>query len=188
MLHRIAEMIVSHFEERGIINASEQEREVYIYGFDIAIYGVTSTLSVILVGLLFSRLPETLLLLTVFYTNQTLGGGFHANSHLSCFLTMLAGQMLFFAFLLISIPVGICTVILLLSLTILYWYPVVLHKNKRYLMSKMPYFIRRSRIAIIIEMLFSLLVLFFGSQRLIQALCLSLLLSAVSRMSAVIRR
>lgn len=87
-MRQISEYIVKLFEKRGVICASAEEREVYIYGFDIAIYTFLSTLGLFFIGWMAGRPNETTLLIFVYYINQSFGGGFHASSHLMCFLTM----------------------------------------------------------------------------------------------------
>ena len=87
-MRQISEYIVKLFEKRGVICASAEEREVYIYGFDIAIYTFLSTLGLFFIGWMAGRPIETTLLIFLYYINQSFGGGFHASSHLMCFLTM----------------------------------------------------------------------------------------------------
>ena len=94
-MRQISEYIVKLFEKRGVICASAEEREVYIYGFDIAIYTFLSTLGLFFIGWMAGRPIETTLLIFVYYINQSFGGGFHASSHLMCFLTMVLGELLF---------------------------------------------------------------------------------------------
>lgn len=58
-MRQISEYIVRLFEKRGVICASAEEREVYIYGFDIAIYTFLSTLGLFFIGWMAGRPIET---------------------------------------------------------------------------------------------------------------------------------
>ena len=64
-MRQISEYIVKLFEKRGVICASAEEREVYIYGFDIAIYTFLSTL-----GLFFLSLIHILRKMELFVISQ----------------------------------------------------------------------------------------------------------------------
>ena len=66
-MRQISEYIVKLFEKRGVICASAEEREVYIYGFDIAIYTFLSTLGLFFIGWMAGRPIETTLLIFVYY-------------------------------------------------------------------------------------------------------------------------
>lgn len=73
MIQATAKAIVSLFERRGAIRPDE--REVYIYGCDIALYTLFSTLGLLALGAALGRLRETALCVGIFYMNQSFGGG-----------------------------------------------------------------------------------------------------------------
>lgn len=90
-MHQFAEMIVRALEKRTIIPAADHE--VYVYGFDAALYTFLSTAGLVLIGCVLGQGIETLIIISLFYVNQTLGGGFHASTHLNCFITMVLGLL-----------------------------------------------------------------------------------------------
>lgn len=94
MMQWIAEKIVAALDRQGVLRHSS--KEVYVYGFDIAIYTFVSTLGLFFIGWIGGKPWETILLIALYYTNQSAGGGFHASSHLNCFLSMAAGLSYFF--------------------------------------------------------------------------------------------
>lgn len=188
MIHDVAEKIVDYLESRHIITASTEEREIYVYGFDIAIYSVVSTLGLLLIGLLLSMPMETCVLVTVFYINQTFGGGFHANSHAACFFVMSMGLFVFRVLMLIKIPISICCVAAVLSIAVFFHYPVILHKNKLYLKYKIPSFTKRSYLITGLESAAYFLLLIMGQQYQIQVLAVSMMLCAISRTAAAVRQ
>ena len=102
MIKRIAEGIVSYLERHNAIDV--ENRDVYVYGCDIAVYTIASTIGLIAIGAGFGYFIETLELIFVFYTNQTLGGGYHAPTHLRCFITMATGLLAYIATFSFQIP------------------------------------------------------------------------------------
>ena len=74
MMQRLAIWIVSILEKKGALR-SGVSRETYIYGFDIAIYTFLSTFGLFLIGWIADRPIETALLIFLYYTNQSSGGG-----------------------------------------------------------------------------------------------------------------
>ena len=180
-MRHISEYIVRLFEKRGVICASAEEREVYIYGFDIAIYTFLSTLGLFFIGWMAGRPIETTLLIFVYYINQSFGGGFHASSHLMCFLTMVLGELLFLISFLLPYSLLACIGISVISLLFMWLHPLVLHPNKRYLKKKAPQLIKRSHQILLIETVLLVTFILLNIPDIIQTGSLALLLSAISR-------
>ena len=180
-MRQISEYIVKLFEKRGVICASAEEREVYIYGFDIAIYTFLSTLGLFFIGWMAGRPIETTLLIFVYYINQSFGGGFHASSHLMCFLTMVLGELLFLISFLLPYSLLACIGISVISLLFMWLHPLVLHPNKRYLKKKAPQLIKRSHQILLIETVLLVTFILLILPDIIQSGSLALLLSAISR-------
>lgn len=180
-MRQISEYIVKLFEKRGVICASAEEREVYIYGFDIAIYTFLSTLGLFFIGWMAGRPIETTLLIFVYYINQSFGGGFHASSHLMCFLTMVLGELLFLISFLLTYSLLAYIGISVISLLFMWLHPLVLHPNKRYLKKKAPQLIKRSHQILLIETVLLVTFILLNIPDIIQTGSLALLLSAISR-------
>lgn len=180
-MRQISEYIVRLFEKRGVICASAEEREVYIYGFDIAIYTFLSTLGLFFIGWMAGRPIETTLLIFLYYINQSFGGGFHASSHLMCFLTMVLGELLFLASFLLPYSLLTCIGISVISLLFMWMYPLVLHPNKSYLKKKAPQLIKRSRQILLVEIALLIVFILLNVPVIMQTISLTLLLSAISR-------
>ncbi|HIU15107.1 MAG TPA: accessory gene regulator B family protein [Candidatus Ventricola intestinavium] len=185
-MNQIAEAVISLLEKRGVIR--EESRAVYVYGLSQMIYTFLSTLGLLLIGLAAGRPAETALLIALFYTNQTYGGGYHANSHTRCFLTMTAGLLVFLVS--FSLPYSLpgCVALAGAGLALLYLRPLTLHPNKLYLAKKSRQFIRRSRKAVLLQALFFVLALLTGYAPLIRTLAMALFLCACSRMTAILIR
>lgn len=180
-MRQISEYIVKLFEKRGVICASAEEREVYIYGFDIAIYTFLSTLGLFFIGWMAGRPIETTLLIFVYYINQSFGGGFHASSHLMCFLTMVLGELLFLISFLLPYSLLACIGISVISLLFMWLHPLVLHPNKSYLKKKAPQLIKHSRQILLVEIALLIGFILLNVPVIMQTISLTLLLSAISR-------
>lgn len=169
-----------------LINLSTELIDVLAYGLDLFIYTVLSTIGLLLTGVLFSRFFESIIIILVYYINQTLGGGFHATSHMRCFLVMIIGELVSFAILHILNFFPISTVLSAASLFALWRYPLVLHPNKRYLGHKASAFIRRSRKWIMVQTLaFTTAVGMDVPQNYINAISVAFLIASFSRIVAV---
>ena len=72
--------------DHGLI--SEEDREIYEYGFEITIYTIWSTIVLLLIGLALRQLWASLIIVALFYTFQSTGGGYHADTHLKCLSTL----------------------------------------------------------------------------------------------------
>ena len=66
--------------------ADEKERNIIIYGLDIFIYNLTTTLIFLFFGFLTNTLLETVLFLVIHVAVQRKAGGYHASTRLGCFI------------------------------------------------------------------------------------------------------
>lgn len=186
MIMVMASAVVSFLEKRNVINS--KSREVYVYGCDIALYTFLSTTGLLVIGALFGRLWETAILISVFYLNQSLGGGFHASTHMRCFMTMAIGLLVFIVS--FAIPFNMRTVACLGfgASILLYCFPLILHRNKQHLINSADALMRRSRVAIAVQATILLGVLLTPYTTCAQSLAFSILISALSRSVAVLLR
>ena len=114
-MYAFSDWVISLFEKNGIV--LKHNRSTYVYGLDIFLYTILSTVGLLLIGYVSHHFYESVLLIILFYTNQTYGGGFHASSHT-------------------KVPPFVSVLIAALSFLFLYIHPLVLHKNKSFLASK----------------------------------------------------
>ena len=178
-MKRFAESMVEWLNKRGVLDIGQ--REVYVYGADLALYTLISTAGLLLVGALFCRFWETVLIVILYYTNQTIGGGYHATTHGRCFLTMLV--FLVAALLTYYLPITHWIEYLAfgISVLVLECIPLTLHPNKGYLKSREAAFAKRSRLIAAVESLIVLALMSADINAYTRACCLGLLVSAISR-------
>ena len=122
MVHRIVNMWVSS----GI--ATDEDRDVIEYGLDLLIFSFINIIAVMVTAMIMNRVLDTLLLLAVIIPLQSFGGGFHAKTHLRCFLIMYIGWWAVMALLpwITAIPATIITV---LSVIAVFCLAPVAHEN-----------------------------------------------------------
>ena len=182
MMKDVAKVIVSLFERRGAIRPDE--REVYIYGCDIVLYTLISTLGLLALGAAFGRLLEAVLCVGIFYINQSFGGGYHADTHMRCFVTMAAGLLIYILSLSLLLPPVVYWICGFLALVRLYAVPLVLHKNKAYLAGHKQKLIKRSRLVTLAQFPIFLLAGLLPGSGMAQVFGSALALCSVSRLAA----
>ena len=88
MLMSLSKIIIS-FIPNG--SCDEKQREICEYGCELWLYTILSTLGLFMIGL-FAKAPiEAIVIISIFYVCQSIGGGFHASTHIKCFFTMVYG-------------------------------------------------------------------------------------------------
>ena len=74
---------------RGILPSDDLD--TFAYGLDMLLFSLATFSALLLLGWLTGCLLETALLASVFSSLQSMGGGYHAQTHLRCFSLMLVG-------------------------------------------------------------------------------------------------
>ena len=180
MLPRI---LTQSFIKRGYI--SVEEREVYEYGFDITIYTIWSTATLLLIGLLLRQFFSAAILVFGFYIFQTTGGGYHAKSHLKCFLSMVAGLLVGLSAVFIKDHHILLWILLGIGAFLLLLIPLVLHPNKSYLEEERKRLTMKS-IAVTLSVLICVVVLNVFWNRMLHAFAAVFLLAGISRIAGKI--
>lgn len=143
MLNTISEKISTLLVNK---EDNPEEWEACAYGIEISLYSFISTAGLLLIGYLFSFFYQTSLLIVIYYGNQTTGGGYHASSHSACFITMAFGLLtciLIIQFKLLNVAYALLLGII--SGSYLWFNPLHLHNNKKYLSFRKESLIKRSR-------------------------------------------
>ena len=177
-MYAFSDWVIKLFEKNGIV--LKHNRSTYVYGLDIFLYTILSTAGLLLIGYVSHHFYESILLIILFYTNQTYGGGFHASSHTKCFLTM----TLISSF--IKVPPFVSVFIAALSFLFLYVHPLVLHKNKSFLANKSKLLVQKSRCVLSLEIMLFITLLFFKNEYYLQNFSIALLLCALSRKTSIL--
>lgn len=80
---------------------SAEDREIYIYGYEIIVSSLFGAFSVLLLGIILRSVIESLVFLIIFIVIRQCCGGYHANSYIKCiasfvlvFVLVIIGQRL----------------------------------------------------------------------------------------------
>lgn len=98
MYKKISQNITKKFVELGVI--SNDDSDIYIYGFELLVALLFTTITIILISLFIDKFVETVLYLVGFFSVRVICGGYHAKHHYSCFATT---TFTYFLFLLLNI-------------------------------------------------------------------------------------
>ena len=82
MIEKLAENVALLFLKKNIIE--KEDLEIYIYGSELLISEIVSTMIVIVIGIVAGRMFNTLLYLLVFTVIRVYAGGYHASTHRNC--------------------------------------------------------------------------------------------------------
>ena len=150
MLNSIAHRIVSTF-----LSDSEcsDTYEICAYGVELFLYSIISTLGLILIGIILNSTTNCFIIILVFYTCQSYGGGKHANSHIKCFGVMAAFMVTALLICFFNIPLWLSTVFATFSLVYLFMRPLVLHPHKEYLLGNKNSMEAKSRLCTLCHVL-----------------------------------
>ena len=179
--------VINHLTDRLIRcgRIPEKDRDVYLYGFDITFYTIWSTAALLLIGLLLRQFWAAVILVSGFYTFQSTGGGYHAKTHLRCFLTMVVGLLVGLSAVFIQDYYILLWSLLGIGSLLLFLVPLVLHPNKAYLETERKRLTIKS-IAVTLSLLVSVVVLNVFWDSMLYALAAVFLLAGVSRITGKI--
>ena len=178
---------ISHSMTKWLFSNTHNETQLLMcqYGLELWIYTIISTIGLVLIGVLFNAVLEASAIICIYYICQSNGGGFHASTHLKCFLTMACGLVVGLLLIKCRIINTVAPFAGVFSGFILLRYPLYLHQNKSYLKGDSSRLIKRSRYITICLIVLST-VLYFYNRQWFSVACVALLVSSASRMTAIL--
>ena len=93
MIAHMSKNISSFFIAQGII--SDEDREVYEYSFEILLSTLLSFIALAVISILSNSVIYTVLYLIGFIPLRMIAGGYHAKTHLRCFILLMLTYSLF---------------------------------------------------------------------------------------------
>lgn len=82
MIHRLSKMIANFLLSKNVI--SEENIDIYVYGYETIILGIIDLFIIITIGLIFNQLITMLIFFIMFISVRLYTGGYHANTVLKC--------------------------------------------------------------------------------------------------------
>ena len=95
MLHTMAVNIAHFFSVNSDVPFDEDDIELYAFGTELLIAGILETLAILALGMFAGKTLETISFLIGFIALRSYTGGYHAATHLKCFLTALFTYSIF---------------------------------------------------------------------------------------------
>ena len=178
--------LIFRYLSRGT-SMDEDAQAVCLYGIDIFLYTLISTMGLLLIGALAHRFFEAVIWITLYYLNQTFGGGYHATSHLKCFITMVIFLATCLLLLTVAIPLYLQILLLIVSSMLLFLFPLRLHENKRYLAKHSRFFVIRYRCVLLLEFCIAILLLLALPGQYAEMCMLGVATSAISRIVGILQ-
>lgn len=186
MIKKIEYNIINILISNDIID--ENECEIYAYGLDLLFNTILSTMILFLTGTFWGKMVECVIIITLFYISQSVGGGFHAKTRRKCMACMFFGLCIAMCLIRANLNISILLITGFGSIIVLWSFPLILHKNKLYLIIEKERLINRSKTYTCFFLVLFILFYFKGEYRIINSFSVALLLCACSRLAAIISK
>ncbi|MDR1753344.1 MAG: accessory gene regulator B family protein [Eubacterium sp.] len=85
MMNLLSLKITEIFLSEKII--SDEDIDIYVYGFEMVISNIITVIITILTGVLFGNLFDAFIFYTVFSSTRRFSGGYHASTYIGCKIT-----------------------------------------------------------------------------------------------------
>ncbi|HRF69854.1 MAG TPA: accessory gene regulator B family protein [Candidatus Pelethenecus sp.] len=109
----MAKKITNYYIKKGSIQKEEQE--VYEYCFDVMLSTLLNLVAIIIISVATKLFIEGAVFCIVFMTLRGIGGGYHANTHFFCFMTI----MIVFTIYVLLLKLVSTTILLYLTLSMI---------------------------------------------------------------------
>lgn len=130
MLNKMAVKITDKLVLKKIV--SDDMADIYIYGFELLISFFSSTIGVLIIGIILGRFLQTLMFLATFILLRSFTGGYHANTYAVCSIVTfsLFGMVLLLAKF-VFVPLYLYPILGLIGTVIMVWQVPIEHPNKK---------------------------------------------------------
>lgn len=131
MISKLAKSMALFLADKNLIAA--EDKEVYAYGAELLLSTVFNLIIALVIALITNTFWQCLVFLTSFVTIRIYAGGYHADTHRNCMLTLVCVQGLFVLiiknFSAEKVKVAI-SIMLMLSIAVIILLAPVAHPNK----------------------------------------------------------
>lgn len=158
LIRNISYRIVETIKKYRII--TEEDQDIYQYGMELLTSTFINLLLIITIGVIFDKLPQTILFLLEYCFVKRYAGGYHASTHARCILTfsvlytvMLLGFRVFQVYR-VTLSIFVIGIISIISVLIL---APVEDKNKPLEQEEIELYSFRSKQILLFEVVFNIL-------------------------------
>ncbi|HBR02726.1 MAG TPA: hypothetical protein DD738_08950 [Ruminiclostridium sp.] len=162
VLQQFAVSLTNSLLKQDIVK--EEDREIYVYGFEAMLSTVVNTVIVIAIGIFAGLLSQTLVFLISFAVLRVFCGGYHAKTHFGCiftFLVLYGLAMVSAAFIPLQYAAALSCFIGAVSTLFIFKYAPIEHKNRPILDNEFASFHRISRITAVVEFIIVMIISLF---------------------------
>lgn len=175
----IAKFLANYVIQKGTVE--EDEREMYEYGFQIAMESVLCIITCFIISLVLHTIPEGILFFVIFVPLRSYAGGLHLDNYWSCFsLSCLTFFAIMIAGKYLMIPIYIAFVILVfLELAVYKMYPVE-NINRVVEVDEDIYFKKKLQQFLLIDGSIAVICTIFGWDTYLQTIVLTFFMVAIT--------
>lgn len=124
-MKQLTDKLILTLISRNIIK--EEDKEIYIYGFNQTLFMMLNFITILIIGLLFNMLMETMIFMITYIPIRIYAGGYHARTQVKCYIFsvfMLISALYIIKLQLISNKLTIILLSVISSIIILYLAPI----------------------------------------------------------------
>jgi accessory gene regulator B len=152
----------------------QEDEQYYRYGLEVLISTSLSIISVIIISIIANRFFETLLYLAGFIPLRTAAGGYHAKTHLRCYLILIVSHLIFLSiifFLPVAAVMYLAYAAIGLAAVLIFVLAPIDDPNRPFTGDEHLKFKKRSRLALLVYVVAAVAVSFLSVQL---SLCIGL--------------
>ena len=133
MITKLSNKILQFLIKNGVVSDTEDDREYYQYGIEITVSSVLNIVLIMLLGVVYHSVVESLIFLFTFITLRKFTGGFHADTYFKCnasFCLVYTLVIAAYRYVMFSHTVPVCLALLAFDLTVIMIFCPVENVNK----------------------------------------------------------
>ncbi len=163
MIASMAQKVSSFFVFNDLIQ--KKDKKIYSYCFEILFSTVINLVFVLIVSVIFNKVPEMFFYLAGFIPLRRVAGGFHAKTHFRCFCTLVVTYSIFLMILsytAVHLNCFFFCILQGLSILFVFIFAPVQNENRPISKEERKRFQRKSRSMILAGCLFSMIIILFS--------------------------
>lgn len=133
MITKLSNKILQFLINNGVVSDTEDDREYYQYGIEITVSSILNIVLIMLLGVVYHSIIESLMFLFTFITLRKFTGGFHADTYFKCnasFCLVYTLVIAAYRYITISHTVPVCVALLAFDLVVIMIFCPVENVNK----------------------------------------------------------
>lgn len=133
MISKLSKKILQYLIDSGVVTNAEDDRDYYRYGIEITVSSILNIVLIMLLGVVYHSVIESLIFLFTFITLRKFTGGFHADTYFKCnasFCLVYTLVIAAYRYVMFSHTAPVCLALLAFDLTVIMIFCPVENINK----------------------------------------------------------